>query len=171
MLGYYIKENWNWYCQHQKTTWFCKKKKVKYYLKKYYLKYYRNIKYYPKYYPEYYLKYYRKYYVKYYLKILPKWSWETTSRLPGSLGWVKIFKLVTASLYFYGIITEKKTNRGRRIWNFQGYLRIASQFSRSSLKTTWNFQRSSRKKHVEFPEVLVLGLITSEGCNTTLWSF
>ena len=48
---------------------------------------------------------------------------------------VKIFKLVTTSLYLYGIITEKKQTAGgggrRGIWNFQGYLRIASTFSRN----------------------------------------
>ena len=73
-------------------------------------------------------------------------------------------------LCIYMKLLHTKTKQEGRIWNFQGHLRIASKLSRSWLKTTWNFQRSLRKNHVEFPEVLVLGLINSEGCNTTFWS-
>ena len=73
-------------------------------------------------------------------------------------------------LCIYMKLLHTKTKQEGRIWNFQGHLRIASKLSRSWLKTTWSFQRSLRKNHVEFPEVLVLRLINSEGCNTTFWS-
>ena len=35
----------------------------------------------------------------------------------------------------------------------------------------WNFQGWSRKNHVVFPGVFVLGLKISDGCNTILWIF
>ena len=61
---------------------------------------------------------------------------------------------------------QKKNWRG---WGY-GISRCIGKWIFQELKTMCNLQGWSRRNHVEYPRVLVLGLKISEGYNTILWS-
>ena len=81
----------------------------------------------------------------------------------------------SGNLIWWGLKSEimgysrKKKGGGGGGWGYRissSIEEIAKGISRGKLKTTWNFQGWSWKNHVEFSEVMVLGLKISEKCNT-----
>ena len=89
------------------------------------------------------------------------------------------FNLVRTEIWNNGLF-QKKIGGGGGGWGYRissSIEEIAKGIFRGKLKTTWNFQGWSWKNHVEFSEVMVLGLKISEKCNTInfvdflAWSF
>ena len=65
---------------------------------------------------------------------------------------------------------QKKSKRGLRMWNFQGYQRNSMRKFERLIKNKVKFQGWPRKINVEFLWVFVFGLGISKGSNTILWN-
>ena len=63
---------------------------------------------------------------------------------------------------------QKKSKRGVKTWNIQGFQRNTIWKVQASIKKGLEFSRVTKKINIEFPEITVFGIENSRGCNTIL---